>query len=382
MNAASKARLVGARQAQLVAVVAVMGAVAQSPAQTAGESSDRYRLHWVRESGAESCVSGAVLARLLPQVVVAGAGEAGAPVLLLEGVAESAAAPLSFRVRISVRDAASGELLGERELTTAESKCSALTPAVMLVLAMSVDPDAAQGGLPASVQDELRRGREEDVDVWPATGMAAPTARAPRKIQPPAPTRPAPLLAGASAAPPSNGSTAELRGGLALSYDVQPKLAPGLMLGGRLVWSKGWSASLAGFGWLPRTVSVVPSPYALDDGVDFNAVQLVLSLCRRLVEWGPAQAEACAGADIGVRWLMATALANQDNPLRAFYGPELGLAGSLQLGGGWSIHTSIDAALSLRDDRFTYTDHTDRQQVLFDPGLFSGRALLGVGRQL
>ena len=169
---------------------------------------------------------------------------------------------------------------------------------------------------------------------------------------------------------------------MALSHEVQPKLAPGLMLGGRLTWSKRWSASLAGFGWLPSTVAVSPNGYAVDDGVDFNAAQLALALCRSMVEWGPIRAEACAGVDLGVRWLAARALANQENPFRAFFGPGLGLGASLRLGTGWALHGAIDATLSLRDDSFTYVDHAAEPQSLFEPGLVSGRASLMVGRQL
>jgi hypothetical protein len=362
-------------------VVALLCGTAR--AQVGEVTNERYRLRWVRESGAESCVSGAALARWLPQVVAPNASVAGSPVLLLDGVAEPAAPPLTFSVRISVRDAVTKELLGERELTTTESKCSALTPAVMLVLAMSVDPDRAQSGLPAAVQDELRRDREEDVDVWPAPSDAAalepgpsPVAAAPPRVSV------APARAAATRPVVSRGRTAELRSGLALSHHVQPKLSPGLMLGGTLAWSEAWSASLAALGWLPRTAAIAPSAYALDDGVDFDAVQLALSLCRRLVEWGPGRAEACAGAQLGLRWLSARALANKNNPVRPFFGPELGLAATLTLGAGWSLRTGVDATLSLRDDRFTYEDHLGRSQLLFEPGLFSGRALLGVGRQL
>src|SRR4051812_7213110 len=173
-----------------VAVRAVLcGAVLCSAAGAmAGEREEAksYQLRWVREGGAETCVSGAALERLLEQVL-AGRVETGAAPMLLEGVAKTAAEPLSYTMQVTVRDARTGDVLGERELTTADPKCSVLTPALLLVLAMSIDPTSAKQGLPPAVTEELRRGREEDVDVWPAaetSGQPPIIAVPPPRVEP------------------------------------------------------------------------------------------------------------------------------------------------------------------------------------------------------
>jgi hypothetical protein len=377
--------LVGCASSLLVA----RGAGAQEASGVLG--TERYQLRWVRESGAESCVSGAALARLLGQVVEPDAAPADGA-LVLQGVAEVASAPLRYRVLISVRDAASGELIGERELTTSEPKCAVLTPAVLLVLAMSVDPEAGRNGLPTAVADELRRGREEDVDVWPlpatppgsVTGSksqelsmaAAHTAAAAGELRALETTRKIDTMA--RPAVRARAERPSLRLALAGSGQVQPELSPGLLLGGRAPWSEKWAASFSALAWLPSAVEVEPSPYVLDDAIDFNAVQLSLAACRRLLG-ERIRLEACGGIGAGVRWLSAPALASQGNPYRGFVGPELGLSARWLVGSSWSVDAGAHAAGSLRDDSFVYVDHRDAARALFEPGWVSGFTYLGVG---
>jgi hypothetical protein len=353
-----------------------------------GAGAERFQLRWHREGGAESCVSGAALARHLAQIVESGAADSPAPIVL-EGRAAMATPPLQYRVTIQVRDATSGELVGERELTTAEDKCSALTPAVLLVLAMSINPDAAQTGLPEAIADELRREREEDVDVWPsnsatptpsgrssagkravARNSAASSVVAPISARDRIPTR------------ENSPSRPDLRVGLAYSVEVQPAPSTGVLLGTRLPWSRDWAISVAALAWLPRAVGVQQSPYVLDDAVDFNAVQLAVAVCRRVVAFEAARLDGCAGLTGGVRWLSARALANQGNPYRGYWGPELGLGFAYALGEKWSLDAGVTGTFSGRHDHFSYTDHDDREHLLFEPGLFSGRSVLSVGRSL
>jgi hypothetical protein len=297
---------------------------------------------------------------------------------------------LRYRVLISVRDAASGELIGERELTTSEPKCTVLTPAVLLVLAMSVDPGAGQNGLPSAVADELRRGLEEDVDVWPspATPPGSVAGSKPRELAMAAThaaaaelrvleaTRKTDTLA--RPAVPGRKERPSLRLALAGSGQVQPELSPGLLLGGRAPWSETWAAAFAALAWLPSAVEVEPSPYVLDDAIDFNAVQVSLAACRRLLGES-IRLEACGGIGAGVRWLSARALASQGNPYRGFVGPELGLSARWLVGSSWSVDAGAHATGSLRGDSFGYVDHRDTRRALFEPGWISGFTYLGVG---
>jgi hypothetical protein len=354
------------------------GVEAQQPA------AERYRLSWTREGGAESCASGAALSRLLEQVLGAHAAQPGSAPVLIEGVAKAAPAPLRFAVRVAVRDAQTNEIIGERELTTSDEQCSTLTPPLLLVLAMSVDPSAGGEGLPANVAEELKRTRDEDVDVWPATTATTPrptpttAALAPRPMAMPSPRPANAEEPPARTAAPESAQQLQVFAALAASTGILPALAPGAGFGLGLPLRRGFSLSFALFGWNPQTV-VLPSSAFLDSaGVDIAASQLSGGMCHAVVGHAPRLA-LCAGFTLGLRWVHAEALTNENNPTRAFFGPELALQGSWQLGSSWVVGAGAAAQGQLRRDRFTYETRDGLPHTWFDPDWLATRFWLSVG---
>ncbi len=339
------------------------------------EGAERYRLRWVREGGAESCVSGAALERLLEQVLGARTAGRVESTVSLEGVAKPAAPPLRFAMHVIVRDPESGEVLGERELTSAQPKCAELTPALLLVLAMSVDPEA--DGLPASVAEELQRGREEDVDVWPVEPpLVTQAARAvePRRERPVGSRKPA-------LTPRSSSSEPAVFGALASASGILPELALGVALGARVPLRRDWSLSFAVFGWLPQMVALEASGFLEDEGIHLAAGQASVALC------GPLLAQRlhlalCGGVGAGLRWVSALALSNKDNPTRAFFGPELGLEAQWRVNASWFIGAGAGAQARLRHDFFTYRDRFQQTHTWYEPPLASVRTWLAVGALL
>jgi hypothetical protein len=350
-----------------------------------------YRLNWVRERGAESCISGAALARLLEQVVGQSADASGAR-LVLEGEVAPAPPPLRWRVRVRVSDS-HGELVGERELTHTEARCSALTSSVLLILAMSIDPEAARDGLPPAVLEELRRDRSEDVDVWPvpATGEnktlepRAPlaSAQSPRVATPPSPEPSGPSRSFTTAEQRAAPSTSfwQLFGGAALSTALLPKLSPGALLGARWVLPSSWSFVAKGGAWFPREAAV-SGPRARTDGVLFGATQLASEVCLAVFGDSALNVDACGGGALGFRWVVASALGVENNPVRAYFGPLLSLEASLRTGDGWFLRGGATALASVMIDRFTYRDHNGETQPLYTPSVVSGYAFLGLGARL
>jgi len=377
------------------AIAAALGVLLSfSPGARAEEREEakRYRLRWLREGGAESCVSGAALERLLEQVLGVRGERSSSPVLL-QGVAQVAAPPLRFAMRVTVRDEKTDDVLGERELTTVEAKCSTLTPALLLVLAMSVDPDAGRDGLPPAVTEELRRGREEDVDVWPAASPASPASSASLTVAtngtrwregPPSGRANAPNAGHADSAhdPVPDGarwgSEPRVFGALTMSAGVFPALASGAELGGRVPLRRGWSLAFSVLGWLPQVVALPASPYLQDEGVQVAAGQLSAALCQPLFG-ARFQLGVCGGVFGGLRWMSALALGSRDNPTRPFYGPILGIDGTFRVAASWFAAGGITAQASVPRDRFTYREHLGQVRTWFEPALFSGRAWLGVG---
>jgi len=375
----------------LLALALFSPGAARAEEPVAGE---RYRLQWQREDGAESCVSGAVLSRLLEQVLGARpspAGSAGSFRVLLEGVARPAAPPLRFSVRVTVRDARNGELFGERELTTAEAQCSVLTPPLLLVLAMSVDPDAGRDGLPQAVSRELQQGNGESAPEA-SSPVVAREASSPIVASPPAPlaakaspaTEPAhPAEAHPAPVTQAGSDVNEPRvfGALAAGSEILPSLALGAGFGARLALRRRWSMSFSVFGWNPQAVALPNSAFLQEDRVQVAAGQLAASLCRPLVE-SRLRLGVCAGFGAGLRWVWARALVHQDNPTRAFFGPELGLEGSWRFAPGWFLSAGATTQVELRRDRFIYRDHRDQPRPWFDPGALVSRFWLSLEASL
>jgi len=353
-----------------------VSAVAGAEQRLAQES---YGLRWVREGGAESCASGAALGRMLEQLLGEGP-KTDAPALLLEGLVQAAPPPMRYSVRVTVRNTDSGEVVGERELSTADPECSALTPAVLLVLAMSVDPNVGRVGLPRAVAEERERSRDEK------TNVASPELRSPAGASAKSlPQRTPDITPGRSAEhgqrPSVVSSSAEplpFFAAVATSTAILPSIAVGGAVGTRLPLRRGWLLALTVFGWNPQTAFLPESPFLEDGGVTIAAGQLSAALCRSL--WGQRlELSACGGFGAGVRWVKAEALPNEDNPMGAFFGPELVLEASFRPDSAWFVAADAGAQGQLRRDHFVYRNHVGQLVPWFEPSPFSGRAWLSIG---
>jgi hypothetical protein len=78
----------------------------------------------------------------------------------------------------------------------------------------------------------------------------------------------------------------------------------------------------------------------------------------------------------------ARALANEDNPTRAFFGPELGLEGSWRFTSAWFLSADATTQMQLSWDRFTYRNHRGDAQTWFEPGRLVSRFGLSLGASL
>jgi hypothetical protein len=115
--------------------------------RASADTEQRHVLRWTRAPGAETCIdapalSAAVDARLGRSVFATTSEQA----ISIEGHVR----PIEngWHVAFSVR-APDGSLLGQRELEQATSDCRALDNALVLVVALIVDPDAAMSEPPA-----------------------------------------------------------------------------------------------------------------------------------------------------------------------------------------------------------------------------------------
>lgn len=350
--------------------------VASAPRAVEREQAKRYQLRWVREGGAESCISGAALEGLLDRVLD-GRPPSSERASVLEGVAAAVPPPLRYALRVVVRDPESGEVVGERTLTTADERCSVLTEPLLLVLAMSVDPELGRDGLPSSVTEALQRAPEASGDVALAPAAPHDVAAAP----PPAPSakseasRREPFLD--TPRPPEP----QVFGAVEVAAGILPRPAAGAVLGGSIPLRRGWSLSLAVHGYFPQMVSLEPSPYLLDSGIQLAAGQLSVALCRPLLG-DRLKLVACGGLATGLRWVDAHALGTRLNPLQPFFGPALGVQSIFRAQSSWFVAAGVSAQLALGQGRLTYQDHLRQAHVWYDPPLTSARAWVGLGALL
>lgn len=331
---------------------------------------DTFALNWVREPGAEGCVSSRALSRMLEKVT--------GPVLRTEEEATLSVecsvrrdAARGFQVRIRVLNRA-GTAIGERELSTRGPECSALTQSVLLVIAMIVSPESVERGLPNEVLDQLSESRRQEALAQVTDTTPTPPAEPQLDSQPKSPER---------AIAPSPRARVEALGALLLGYGFVPGFTPGVRVGARVTTLRGWSASLAGDLWAPRNVAV-DTLRTLDGGVDFGAVHLASALCGDLLAARRFAFGACAGGIVGARWADARALASRSGELTPYVALTLGTEARFELSSRWALRAGATTLLSLARQRFMYRDYQGDEHALFEPSHVASLFHLELGASL
>lgn len=353
------------------AVALVFGGAAAAE----GES-HTFALNWVRETGAEACVSSQALAHMLEQVVGPVLRQPADAGFAIEGTVRKAPGTDGWLARIRVSDAA-GDVLGERDLKNNERRCSTLTQSVLLVLAVIIDPDAAQRGLPEAVVAQLSRDAQSeaataDVVQTPETAAPPPIATIPRQPFPDVAVVPG----RAAAAQPS--WQLHLLTGWLVGTGILPETSSGPTLALRIGKPELGSLALAGTYWLPVSQSF-DSPRAVDSEIHFHAAHALLSACRPVVQAGRLSLEGCLGFAAGYRWVRAEALAERRDPRRPYSGGVLSAELDVQLTRNWFAFTSVTAALLMPHARFTYEAYQGGERGLFETKALSGWLAAGMG---
>lgn len=148
----------------------------------------RPALHWVRSDDALTCVGPRRLAEEVEALV--------GPVFVrpseaehsIEGRVEATGAG-HLMVRVRVLDAR-GHKVGERQIEHDGSDCAALTPAIVFIIGMAIDPEVAAHGLPPALMAALGPGDRPPEQTLLAELDEAPTVPAPA----PLPARSGPVV--------------------------------------------------------------------------------------------------------------------------------------------------------------------------------------------
>ncbi len=343
---------------------------------SAEQTAHTFALNWVREAGAEACVSSQALARMLEQVVGPVLRQPSDAGFAIEGTIRKAAVSDGWLARIRVSDG-DGDVLGERELKNNERLCSTLTPSVLLVLAVIIDPDAAHRGLPDAVVQQLSREAASEN----ATADARSSAPAEEAPEPYDAAEPRPPVGRELAHAPVENTPSwpvHLLAGWLVGTGILPSTSSGPSLALRVEKPQLGSLTLFGTYWLPVS-QAFESPRALDSEIRFQAAHASLSACRSALSSGRLSLQGCLGFTAGSRWVRAEALSERRDPSRLFLGGVLAAELDVQLTRNWFVFLSASAALVLPHARFTYAQYGGGERVLFETRALSGWIGGGMG---
>lgn len=340
-----------------------------------------FSLNWVRAEGAEGCASSQQLARAIEQLLGPVLRTPSEAQLAIEGsVTQTRKGVFEMRTRVMTPQ---GEVLGARTLERAADDCAALTPAILLVLTLTLDPDAAAHGYPTELL--ARIASSED----PAAALLAELNAAPAKAKQAEPVNIAPVKVAVSTPPPAPVPAAKraeatfeaaLQAGPAMALALLPSVSAGANLVVQLSTPWPLALLLGGAYWAPSSIDLNTSSGPKQ--ARFSAAHGQLSACIPVLPKSSWQLLTCVGGVIGLRWVDASALANETHAKRLYGGPSVQLSLRYALSERWFAALDVSAALLPRRDTFTYADIKGEDQALFEPSLASGWSSLGVGVRL
>jgi len=241
-------------------------------------------LSWVRAERAAACPDAAGVARSIEQrlgrQVLVSPAEAD---LIVEAYVDAMAAG-GFHVSIDL--ARGGKSVGRRELESAASSCEAVADKAALVIALTIDPDAALEPAPNGVP--LVPAEAPAVLPAPCDSKAEPTAAPPPPPPPPPPRQPVQPLHG-----PAWQGDLELAGGIATG--IVPDLAPGIFARGRAFPPElPLGIEFGGAYFPPKTLESAPGK-----GADVTLFYVGAALCSRPRRSLWIRASLCGGAEVG-----------------------------------------------------------------------------------
>lgn len=332
-----------------------------------------FALNWVRDAGAESCITSRELARVIERAVGPVFALPADAQLSIEGHVQRDQ-PLGWRARISVSDAR-GELLGTRALATAKADCRALNVQIGLVVAMIIDPEIALGDLPEELlanfgteggdpAAELLAELRAEQPVTPKSD--APAAPPQVDTQPPTDSRPTPDI-------PIPVDEWSVQGGLAIGSDFLANVSMGPWVGVAYRFSRAWSLVLRNVLWLPNDTVL-----SEDSGsISFSMWLSTFAACVTPLHTAAFGWDACAGMSLGVRWSDTSALARVFDPVDWALGPSLSTQLSYQPMDSLTLLATLAVDIAVRRPQFVYTNTVGQERSLFTVGRFAPWACLG-----
>lgn len=294
------------------------------------------RLEWVRLEGAESCIDAQELETRVRRRLGSEPFDPRAS-RSIEGVVQRAGA--GWRAQIVVRARPEDVNPPRRELQSAAEDCDSLSNAVVLAVALAIDPEASFSDAPVNT----------------------PSPRTSSAPKPPLPAKP-PIDAAES--PPAGLADLSLAGQLGLL----PRASLGMGLGVAAVLTRRFELGLRVQAFPEVEVDGVPS-YAV------GLAALTVELCGVTTRRKPLVLRACAGPSLGL--LHASVLVgDRTQPgQRASLAADLGLDAAFALTRNLALQLGARAVVPVTRYRFTLEGS---EQALFAQPVIAGSASLGL----
>ena len=323
-------RYVGFAALAVVGACSVVVGDARADEPSAPAKKRTSTLGWDRLPGADSCVATQPLARAvetrLGRKVFVSPAEADVSV---EGRVVKKGT--GFSATLVLRDA-EGKMLGTRSLEKPDPSCAALTEALVLVIAVMIDPDAALAPPPVA------SSAAPPPPPPPETRIEKVYVPVPVPVPVPAkekPTRPALMIDGA------------LSGRLAIG--VVPDPGVGVSLVGVLV-PRGF------IGIMGRATFVLPrSTPVLGAEVSFSHGTLASGLCPLAHTFGRVFLSACAEGEIGLLLARPSGLPRAVNEARITLAGGGSFGASLLVAGPLTVRLGASALLPFVRESFEAT---------------------------
>ncbi|MBX3193414.1 MAG: hypothetical protein KF819_40910 [Labilithrix sp.] len=331
--------------ASAVAVASLMLAPARAEAGEGRTSS----LSWLRMPGADACIATQALARAveerLGRRVFVSAAQADVSV---EGHIEKKS-PAGWHAVLTIRDG-QGALLGTRDLDRPEASCEAMNEPLALVIAVMIDPEAAQR---------------------PAAPPPPPPPPAPEA--PPAPPPPS-IPEGGGEPKPREPWRFEGQGVFTLAGGLAPVVAPGLGVDAIIV-PPGFPVGLRGYGSI-----FLPTNTTRDGAAaSFDLLYVGSAICP-FIRGDLGTAMICIGGQLGViRSDPTTPSRGIDDKTLPLWNGVTELRVSVPILAPVSLTAGVGGVLPIVRPTFRYTASNGQRENLHKVSVFGFTAAVGAG---
>ncbi len=314
------------------------------------EQGETARFSWARGAGAEACASGAELQAEVNKRL--GRDAFAEPARRsIEGVVTREGAKWIARLYVRELD---GTLLGQRELTSDAADCKALGSAVVLAVALAIDPEAAMGPPPSTSSSAA-----------PSTSTSGSAAPRPKKTKPV--PMPPPMVVFLPMKDPDAGAFVSPR--ILIATGLVPRPAIGAALG---VDPHRLHAIHPTFGAM-----LVPSTRVSPDGqVGFALTAGWLGVCARLAGDERVLVSTCGSAWLGVIHAFVYSFEPVEPGDRFWAGLSASGRTAIHLLGPLYAEVGFDALLPLTRHHFRVENRVDE---LFQQPFLALTGWLGAG---